>query len=157
MEELSGLCRVSGTHAQIWKDIHAIRRSVLFAPLEIAYDKNRPDDQDPDNHVFVYADRGKVIGTVRLDHLREQQAGALRLFAIRWDKKRQGHGRSILVHLEGFVRTHQELNIKRFYINAHPSTVGFYKKIGFIHKRWDDPTGSPLRVRIPMVREHRWP
>jgi GNAT superfamily N-acetyltransferase len=128
------------TSQEAWRSFHEIRRTALFEALGKydVYIEDHPDDHAPNNHpLLVYKD-GYPIATVRLDQLGEdldgKGFGAIRLVAVRVNLQRQGHGRHLSRLTESYAR---DLLMNTLYVNASPSAVGYYKKMGWEHYIWN--------------------
>ncbi len=122
--------------AEDWRDMHDIRREVLFTPErhpEITYDFEHPDDRSPDNTPFLLKRDGRSIGVVRLD-ARSSGDGVVRLVAIRTTEQRLGHGR---VLDELIAKAARQRGLTRLLVNAVPDGVGFYRRQGWQEESWD--------------------
>ena len=32
--------------------------------------------------------------------------------------------------------------VSKIFVNAHPSAVGYYERLGFVHEDWQEPSGA---------------
>jgi GNAT superfamily N-acetyltransferase len=119
---------------QGWRELHAIRRAVLFPPgrHKFEYNENHPDDRAEGNVPYLLLLDGAPIGVVRLD--KHGSLGVVRLVAIRSERQREGHGRimSDLVDAEA-----ARLGITELRVNAAADAVGYYEKTGWKRDSWD--------------------
>jgi N-acetylglutamate synthase-like GNAT family acetyltransferase len=117
-----------------WRQLHAIRRAVLFSPVrhKFEYDENHPDDRAEGNVPYLLLLDGAPIGVVRLD--KRASLGVVRLVAIRSERQREGHGRimSDLIDAEEL-----RLGITELCVNAAADAVGYYDKTGWKRGSWD--------------------
>jgi GNAT superfamily N-acetyltransferase len=119
-----------------WRAMHDIRRRTLFTQERhpgVAYDENHPFDRDPSHQPFVLWLDGRPIGVVRLDD-RGEGDGVVRLVGILPELQGQGHGRVLgtLIEAEGRRR-----GMRRLMLNADPSAIGFYERMGWQTANWD--------------------
>lgn len=126
--------------------IHEIRERVLFPGLP--YDRNHPDDNNPDHLLFLlYVDQ-KPSATLRLDFLNKSEA-ALRLVAVLPEFQGKGMGSKLLLKVEIFCRSK---GIKKIMTNAKLDSVEFYKRNGFNIEKWDDSGEGIARPTTSMVK-----
>jgi N-acetylglutamate synthase-like GNAT family acetyltransferase len=120
--------------AEDWRQLHAIRRAVLFPPgrHKFEYNENHPDDRVEGNVPYLLLLDGAPIGVVRLD--KRGSLGVVRLVAIRSERQREGHGRimSDLIDAEAL-----RLGITELRVNAAADAVGYYEKTGWTRGSWD--------------------
>lgn len=135
-----------------WKSLHELRQAELFErKANIAYDTSHPHDFHRDHFPLVLKLSGRCIGTARLD-LFGGGEGAIRLVAIQREEQGSGHGRILEELFERFARLK---NVTRLYVNANPTAVGYYERLGFIHQEWDEPSGPRSEIAqdcIQMVK-----
>ena len=126
------LKRVEAT--EDWRQLHAIRRAVLFSPGQhkFEYDENHPDDRAEGNVPYLLLLDGAPIGVVRLDQ--RGSLGVVRLVAIGSERQREGHGRimSDLIDAEAL-----RLGLTELRVNAAADAVGYYDKTGWKRGSWD--------------------
>jgi GNAT superfamily N-acetyltransferase len=128
------------TSQEAWRFFHEIRRTALFEAVGKynVYIEDHPDDHRSNNHPLLMYKDGYPIATVRLDELGqgldEKGFGAIRLVAVHVDWQRQGHGRHLSRLTESYAR---DLLMNTLYVNAAPSAVGYYKKMGWEHYIWN--------------------
>ncbi len=121
-----------------WEALHNLRRSELFVQKEgIVYNDNHPDDHAPNHFPLVLKLGGRCIGTARLD-LFDNGSGAIRLVAVDPTLQRQGHGRVLEQKFEELARSK---GVSKLFVNANPTAIGYYEKLGFVHEDWEDPAG----------------
>jgi GNAT superfamily N-acetyltransferase len=120
--------------AEDWRQLHAIRRAVLFPSgrHKFEYNENHPDDRVEGNVPYLLLLDGAPIGVVRLD--KRGSLGMVRLVAIRSERQREGHGRimSDLIDAEAL-----RLGIIELRVNAAADAVGYYEKTGWTRGSWD--------------------
>ena len=136
--------------AEQWQAVHDLRQAELFVRHPgIVYDPAHPDDRAPMHFLFLLQLDGRAMGTARLD-LDEPGRAILRLVAIAKTDQRKGHGWVLQRRVEDFARSR---NVIDLFVNAAPSAVGFYERMGFIREDWDDPNGARKGVAddcVPM-------
>jgi N-acetylglutamate synthase-like GNAT family acetyltransferase len=121
-----------------WQALHNLRRSELFArKVGIVYNDNHPDDRAPNHFPLVLKLNGKCVGTARLDLFKSGE-GVLRLVAVDPALQRRGHGRILEQAFEELARSK---GVSKLFVNANPTAVGYYEKLGFVHEHWEDPAG----------------
>lgn len=135
-----------------WESLHSLRQSELFSSTKgIVYNRSHPHDYDPSNFPLVLKLDGTCIGTARVDLFGEDSA-AIRLVAIDKAFQGRGHGRELEQLCE---RLAKKKGANTLHVNAIPTAVGYYEKLGFIRDYWDDPTGSRTGIArdcIPMSK-----
>ena len=143
--------------AEDWAAMHALRRAELFARSpDVAYDEDHPSDRQPGNVPLLLRFRGRVVGTARLDLFGDGKA-CMRLVAVERAAQRKGHGRALMRLFEELARSHGAASIV---VNAHPDSVGFYDRLGFVREDWDEPCGNrtgPTADCVPMIKIVRAP
>ena len=138
--------------ADEWRAVHDMRRAELFVRHpSIAYNENHPDDRMPGHFLFLLLLKREAIGTARLD-LAPPRKGIMRLVAITRDEQRKGHGRVLQERFETFARG---MGVTDLYVNAARDAVGFYERMGFVPKHFDDAARKgiaddtvPMRKRL---------
>lgn len=129
---------VQASSPEDWEALHDLRRSELFATMEgVTYDADHPADRDPHHFPLILKLHDRRIGTARLD-LFANGGAALRLVAIAQQEQRKGHGRVMEQLFEAFARSK---GVTKLFVNAHPSAVGYYERLGFVHEDWQEPSG----------------
>ena len=116
--------------------MHAIRRATLFTEERhpgIVYDDNHPLDRDPRHQPFLLLLDGAAVGVVRLDR-REPGEIVVRLVAIVPERQGQGHGRALMRLVDDEAG---KWGARRLMLNAHPSAVDFYRRLGWWEEVWD--------------------
>lgn len=126
--------------------IHEIREKVLFSPGE--YDRQYPDDRNPNHHCFIFQFEDKSVGTVRLDFIKPHEV-AIRLVAILPEYQRQKMGFKMLVAVEEYVR---EKGINKLVTNSAINAIKFYESLGFVSENWVDPSEGISQPTNPMVK-----
>jgi GNAT superfamily N-acetyltransferase len=134
---MSGYTLAPVTTPELWTALHDIRRAVLFAPGRHAdgraYDDNHPDDRSAENQPFVLLLDGRPVGTARLDVPRKG-IGIVRLVAVVEAEHGKGHGRMLGNLIDAEARRR---GIMRLYVNAAPSALGYYEKLGWAREVWN--------------------
>jgi GNAT superfamily N-acetyltransferase len=128
------------------EQMHEIRESVLFTDGK--YDKNHPDDHNPENFCFVFMDDHTAVGTVRLDFLSDKIA-AIRLVAILPKYQRKKVGSKMIAAIEEYAKQH---GAQKLVTNAAVDAERFYKSIGYINEEWIDPSEGIARPTTPMSK-----
>jgi GNAT superfamily N-acetyltransferase len=120
--------------AEDWRELHAIRRAVLFPPgrHQFEYNEHHPDDRAEGNVPYLLLLDGAPIGVVRLDQ--RGSLGVVRLVAIRSERQREGHGRMLSDLIDGEAL---RLGITELRVNAAAEAVGYYEKTGWAQGSWD--------------------
>jgi GNAT superfamily N-acetyltransferase len=120
--------------AEDWRELHAIRRAVLFPPgrHQFEYNEHHPDDRAEGNVPYLLLLEGAPIGVVRLDQ--RGSLGVVRLVAIRSERQREGHGRMLSDLIDGEAL---RLGITELRVNAAADAVGYYEKTGWAQGSWD--------------------
>ena len=136
------LCSDDTTRNQM----HNIRKMVLFTDSN--YDKNHPDDKNPDNHCFIFMFKNTAVGTVRLDFLNDKVA-AIRLVAILPAYQGKKIGAKMLEAIEEYAKQH---GVHKLVTNAAINAEGFYKSIGYDNEEWIDPGEGIARPTTPMIK-----
>jgi GNAT superfamily N-acetyltransferase len=118
-----------------WQAFHDIRRAELFERRgrHGIYDASHPDDADPKNRPLLLSLDGEPLGTVRLDNFGDG-TGCIRLVAVTAAEQGRGHGRVLQRMVEKIARG---LGMHTLYVNAAPSALGFYEKLGWERHVWD--------------------
>ncbi len=128
-----------------WQTYHLIRREELFNAAGQLYDAHRPEEQAPDRYPLLLRWKGKGIATTRLD-VHARGMAIVRLVAVAHVHQGEGHGRVLANMVEAFARTK---GATKLYLNARPSAVGFYERLGYSFEDWDpaELTGTRDRCR----------
>jgi GNAT superfamily N-acetyltransferase len=118
-----------------WDSYHRIRRQELFEARGLfgIYDPNHPDDLAAFAHPLLLKVDGRPVGTTRLDVWGDGQA-VFRLVAITASEQGKGYGRVLADAVEQRAR---ELGVRILFVNAAPTAVGFYEKMGWEPHEWD--------------------
>lgn len=111
-----------------WRELHAIRRRVLFENRgkAEAYIENHPDDSKPGHHPLVLLYEGFVIGVIRIEV--SGTVAWFRRVAIREHLQGAGHGRALLRLAEDFAKAEGCDEIRS---NAAVEAVAFYERCGY--------------------------
>jgi N-acetylglutamate synthase-like GNAT family acetyltransferase len=137
------------TSPEDWAALHELRRSQLFErKLGVIYNANHPHDRAPGHFPMVFKLRGETIGTARLD-LFGSGRGVMRLVAVAKAEQDRGHGRILWQKFKEFARGH---GVNKLFVNANPTAVGYYEKIGFIREFWGDPDGPRTGVAKKCIQ-----
>jgi N-acetylglutamate synthase-like GNAT family acetyltransferase len=112
-----------------WRSYHEIRRTALFEDQGRygVYQEDHPDEYAAHHHPLLMFHDGVPVATVRLDDFGEGR-GAIRLVAVRADRRRQGCGRRLAQLIDDRARA---MRIETLYVNADPDAVGYYLKTGW--------------------------
>ncbi|GGA85392.1 hypothetical protein GCM10011491_11220 [Brucella endophytica] len=139
------------TSAEEWRQMHAIRRAVLFAPgrVPFAYDENHPDDRADGNVPYLLLLDKRPIGVVRLDFRKD--VTTVRLVAIAEEEQGKGHGRMLdaLVTAEAKRR-----GVRILQVNAAPDAVGYYEKTGWRRAGWDPSELRGIAANCVQMTKH---
>lgn len=123
-------CELVGvsTPAQ-WNAFHKIRETILFEARGRfgVYDRNHPDDFNPENQPFLLLRSDQPVGVARLDRLGETRGG-IRLVAIDAPMQRQGYGRILMAMVEACALN---AGLVRLELNSAPEAVTFYQHLGW--------------------------
>ena len=139
---------VQASSPEDWEMLHNLRRSEIFAQREgVTYKADHPDDQAPNHFPLILRFQDQRIGTARLD-LFENGGAAIRLVAIARQEQRKGHGRVMEQLFEEFARSK---GVSKIFVNAHPSAVGYYERLGFVHEDWQEPSGTRSSIAKDCV------
>ncbi len=135
-----------------WAALHNLRSSELFVRKEgIVYNDNHPDDHASNHFPLVLKLNGKCIATARLDVFKSGE-GAIRLVAVDPTLQRQGHGRILEQKFEELARNN---GVSKLFVNANPTAIDYYEKLGFVHEDWEDPAGPRTGLAkgcVPMTK-----
>jgi GNAT superfamily N-acetyltransferase len=137
--------------AEDWRNMHRIRRRVLFAPERhsIQYDENHPDDRAEQNIPFLLLLDSSPIGVVRLDL--KGEIAVVRLVAVVPEEQRKGHGRKLDALVEAEARSRGVTTLR---VNAAPGAVGYYEKMGWRQAVWDKSELTGLaRDCVQMIKQ----
>jgi GNAT superfamily N-acetyltransferase len=143
------------TDAADWQDYHHIRLSVLWQERGLdGYDEARPEERLPYHHPLLLKYEGRVVGTTRLDDLRDG-TGIVRLVAVRAAIRGQGHGRILDTMVKGYA---SKLGVHTLFVNAAADAVGFYTATGWDRLVGDRPrmlehTDKCVPMRTTIVRQ----
>jgi len=134
-----------------WSAYHAIRRTELFESRGRSdYDPHRPEERARGRQSLLLKVDDKAIGTARLDVLTPNQA-VVRLVAITHSEQGKGYGRLLMNAIEILA---DSMGVTKLLLNATPSAVGFYKKLGYQIEAWADPDKQrPGVQRIQMSKK----
>jgi N-acetylglutamate synthase-like GNAT family acetyltransferase len=118
-----------------WADFHTIRRQELFEAKGRfgIYNADHPDDRADFAHPYLLRRDGKALGVTRLDIFGEGRA-AIRLVAITAAEQGNGHGRVLAEMVEQQARG---FGVTTLLVNAAPTALGYYEKIGWQPHVWD--------------------
>jgi GNAT superfamily N-acetyltransferase len=137
--------------AEDWRNMHRIRRRVLFAPERhsIQYDENHPDDRAEQNIPFLLLLDSGPIGVVRLDL--KGKIAVVRLVAVVPEEQRKGHGRKLDALVEAEARSRGVTTLR---VNAARDAVGYYEKMGWRQAVWDKSELTGLaRDCVQMIKQ----
>ena len=112
--------------------MHKIREVVLFTSG--IYDRNHPDDKNPNNHCFLFLFKNTPVATVRLDFI-ENNTAAIRLVAVLPEYQNQKIGLKMLSSIEDFAK---EKGIVKLVTNSALNATKFYEINGYIFEKWFD-------------------
>ena len=127
--------------------MHEIREKVLFPDGK--YNRNHADDNNLDNHCFVFMIDDKAVGTVRLDFI-EKQVAAVRLVAVLPEHQDKKIGTMMLAAVENYAKQH---GVYKLVTNAEINAEGFYKTLGYVNEKWVDPGEGISRQTTPMTKK----
>lgn len=118
-----------------WESYHRIRREELFeAKGRIGiYDSNRPEERLSGNFPLLLKWKGDAIGTTRLD-MGPDGTSVIRLVAVSKAEQGKGHGKVLAECVEKFA---QQRGVTKFFVNAAPEALGYYKKLGYTEDIWN--------------------
>lgn len=122
------LCAVSSPEE--WRVYHDTRRRVLWENRGRfgVYDENHPDEHSPDNHPFILLFRGRPVGVVRVDVVRDAGEAIIRRMAINETEQRKGHGRNLVELIE---RLALDNGCTCVTVDSAEDAVVFYGKCGY--------------------------
>jgi GNAT superfamily N-acetyltransferase len=126
--------------------MHEIREKVLFT--DIKYNRNHADDNNPDNHCFVFMLDDKAVGTVRLDFI-EKRVAAVRLVAVLPEYQGKKIGAKMLAAVEEYAKQH---GIFKLVTNSAIKAEGFYKILGYKNEKWVDAGEGISKQTTPMTK-----
>ena len=130
-----------------WNTIYSLRNRALFDGNAIKY-SDCPDDEAPDQQVYVLIARYQIIGTLRIDFSHHIWA-ALRLVAVEPEWRGFGYGAEMLRIAEDFVRNKGRSDIR---VHAKQNAIGFYRRCGYFEVEWEelprDPNGINMGKRL---------
>jgi len=136
--------------ANEWQAYHAIRRAVLFEARGLVgvYDENHPDEHLDGHYPLVLFHGHEALGVLRVDVAGHE--AIFRRVAIRPDRQRAGHGRTMLALAERFACAKGCVIIRSF---VDRTAVQFYLRCGFVCANASDGTGSvPMWKRVDRGR-----
>jgi GNAT superfamily N-acetyltransferase len=124
------------TEPQDWRDYHAIRRQELFEARgrHGLYQDNYPDEYTPGKHHYLLKLDGRAVGTTRLD-IRGDGTCVFRMVAVTAAAQGAGHGR---VLGEMVAERARAFGAHTALVNAAPTAVGYYEKMGWQRHVWDE-------------------
>lgn len=136
--------------AEDWNAYHQIRRVELFENRGRSdYDPQHLGERAQNKFQLLYKLGGKPIGTARLD-LFENRRAAIRMVAITQHEQKKGYGRDLMNEVESYAKAK---GASLLMLNATPSAVGFYTKLGFKEDIWDDPDLPRAGIeRVQMIK-----
>lgn len=126
--------------------MHEIREKVLFPHGN--YDRNHPDDVNPNHHCFIFLLNKTAVGTVRLDFFHSHEA-AVRLVAVLPKFQGQKIGSKMLFAIEKYAKKN---GVTRLVTNATVDAKKFYASIGYIQEDWIDPGEGTSEPTISMSK-----
>jgi predicted GNAT family N-acyltransferase len=109
-----------------WQGARAVRRRVFIEEQGVP-EEEEWDDLDEQAHHVVAVDGGGVIGTGRLVQVEGGTARVGRM-AVLADRRGEGVGRALLLHLEKHAAG---LGMGRIVLHAQVQAIGFYEKAGY--------------------------
>ena len=118
-----------------WEAYHRIRREELFEARDRVgvYDAEHADEYKPEHTPLLLKQNGVGVATTRLD-LRDATTAIIRLVAVTKSLQGQGVGRELAQQTLALAR---KRGVKRLFVNAAPTAVGYYERSGFKPDAWD--------------------
>ncbi len=115
--------------------VHTLRDEELFKRRNVTYNPDHPANFASNRHTFILKYNDLLIATASLDILKNE-TGVLRLVAVLREEQRKGHGKILEELFENMAKSK---GIKKLFVNASKTALGFYEKQGFQYEAWIDP------------------
>ena len=126
-----------------WREMVALRRRVLRAPLCLDYDAAQLAAECDQVHLALIHD-GAVAGTLLIVPADAHGAARLRQMAVAPRFQRRGFGAILVRHAEALLGG---MGAACIVLSARQSAVAFYEALGFT------PCGAPfIEVNLPHLR-----
>ncbi|MCP5504311.1 MAG: GNAT family N-acetyltransferase [Chlamydiales bacterium] len=124
------------THFDEWKAAKDLRKRYFFDKILIS-DPYEWTFTHPQHLHFVLYKGVEIIGYAHIQLWPEERA-AIRIIVIEQTYRHQGHAKQFLKWIETYL---QFKGYKSIHTEAHPDSVGFYKRLGYINMPFNDPDG----------------
>ena len=127
-------------HDDEWATYHKIREEQIFNPINIAYDRNHPYITAENNYHFILYKGINIVAVAHVELLKDGITVALRSLATDSPYKQQGCGKYLMKIIEKWGKYQGQQFIK---MHARLSAEQFYRKLGYIDMKFDDPSIQP--------------
>ena len=124
-------------HDNEWTTYHRIREKQIFSPINVDYDRNHPSITAENNYHLVLYKGTNIVAVAHIELLKDGVTIALRSLATDDPYKQQGCGSYIMKILETWGKYQERQYIK---MHARLSSEQFYRKLGYIDMKFDDPS-----------------
>ncbi len=119
------ISRINTTHP-IFQQVWDLREEILRKPLGLSL-RNEDLSRDSTNEVFIALHEGKVIGTVFLKPLENNEV-QLRAMAVYNEWQGKGVGRLLVKALEEYAR---QQGSSKIILHSRKVALDFYKSLGY--------------------------
>lgn len=137
----NSLRMIKCTHNWEWEHYHRIRRTVIFEPMGVQYDKEHPTICAVNHHHFLLLRGITPVGVAHLEELKEH-AYALRPFAIDTAYQNKGLGRYFLPYIEKWIKNNGGTLLK---LHAALRAVPFYTRLDYVRMEFAEEK-TPLSL-----------
>ena len=130
-----------------WDIYHHLRETLLFKPINIAYDRQHPSMTDPNHHHFVLYQGTNIVAGAQVEFLDDNLA-ALRSLVIDAIHQKYGYGTKMLNLIEHWVVHHGKPLIK---LHSRPDAEAFYRQHGYVDMEFTDPCLEPHYINLGKI------
>jgi hypothetical protein len=121
------ISRINNKHP-IFQQVWDLREEVLRKPLGLSL-RNEDLSRDNSNEIFIAIHEGKVVGTVFLQPLENNEA-QLRAMAVYNEWQGKGIGRMLVNALEEYAWAN---GFSKVVLHSRKVAMGFYSNLGYQH------------------------
>lgn len=135
------------THNLEWENYHRIRKEQIFDPINVTYDPNHFSINAEGHFHFILCRGTEIVSVAQIEFLSDKEA-ALSTFATDIPYKQQGYAKEMLMLLERWVKSQ---GIEVIKMHSRPSAEGFYRKLGYMDCKFDNPCVAKEYVDLGKI------